>query len=68
MYWVLYLHICLCTKRVPSVPGGQDPLGLNIADGCELHFGCLELNMDHIEEDLVLLTAEPSLMPCETES
>lgn len=57
--------ICLCTKRVP---GGQDPLGLNAADGCELHFGCLELNVDHIEEDPVFLIAEPSLMPCEAES
>ena len=34
-----------------------------ITDGCELPCGCWELNTGPLEEQLVLLTSEPSLQP-----
>jgi hypothetical protein len=34
-----------------------------ITDGCEPPCGCQELNSGPLEEQLVLLTAEPSLQP-----
>jgi hypothetical protein len=34
-----------------------------ITDGCELPYGCWELNSGSLEEQPVLLTAEPSLWP-----
>jgi hypothetical protein len=34
-----------------------------ITDGCELPCGCWELNSGSLEEQSVLLTAEPSLQP-----
>jgi hypothetical protein len=34
-----------------------------ITDGCEPPCGCWELNSEPIEEQSVLLTAEPSLQP-----
>jgi hypothetical protein len=44
--------IAVCQKR--AVP---DP----IIDGCEPPCGCWDLNSEHLEEQSVLLTAEPSL-------
>ena len=35
----------------------------SITDGCELSCGCWELNSGPLEEQSVLLTAEPSLQP-----
>jgi hypothetical protein len=34
-----------------------------ITDGCEPPYGCWELNSGPLEEQLVLLTTEPSLQP-----
>jgi hypothetical protein len=34
-----------------------------ITDGCEPPYGCWELNSRPLEEQSVLLTAEPSLQP-----
>jgi hypothetical protein len=34
-----------------------------ITEGCEPPRGCQELNSGHLEEQSVLLTAEPSLQP-----
>jgi len=42
---------------------GQSDL---ITDGCEPPCGCWELNSGPLEEQSVLLTAEPSLQPQET--
>jgi hypothetical protein len=39
--------------------GHMDP----ITDGCEPPYGCWELNSGPLEEQSVLLTAEPSLQP-----
>ena len=35
-----------------------------ITDGCEPPCGCWELNSGPLEEQAMLLTAEPSLQPC----
>lgn len=37
--------------------------GLGVVDSCELPCGCSELNPGRLEEQSVLLTAEPSLQP-----
>jgi hypothetical protein len=56
-------HICLCMLHVC---GGQkrvlNPLELEL-DSCELPCGCCKLNLGPLEEQPVLLTAEPSLQP-----
>ena len=38
----------------------------SITDGCEAPGGCWELNSGPLEQQLVLLTAEPSLQPPST--
>jgi hypothetical protein len=35
-----------------------------VTDSCELSCGCWESNPGPLEEELVLLTTEPSLQPC----
>ena len=49
-------NICLGQKRV------LNPLELEL-DSCELPCGCCKLNLGPLEEQPVLLTAEPSLQP-----
>ena len=49
----VFLHVSLC-KSV-----GYPETG--VTDSCELSYGCWELNLGPLEEQLVLLTAEPSL-------
>ena len=52
---------------VLGVPGGHnrtwDPPGTRVKDSCEPPCGCWELNLCPLEEQPVLLTAEPSLPP-----
>jgi len=45
------------------VPAGQKMTPDLIIDDCELLCGCWELNSGPLEEQSVLLTAEPSLQP-----
>jgi hypothetical protein len=45
--------VCLCE--------GVGTLGIGVTDSCELSCGCWELNSSPLEEQPVLLTAEPSL-------
>ena len=42
---------------------GIRSLGTGVSDSCELPCGCWELNLGPLKEQLVLLTAEPSLQP-----
>jgi hypothetical protein len=51
---VFYLHVCLHDKKKASDP---------ITDGYDTSCGCWELNSELLEEQLVLLTTEPSLQP-----
>jgi hypothetical protein len=44
-------------------PAGQMRALDPITDGCEPPRGCWELNLGPLEEQPVLLTAEPSLQP-----
>ena len=45
------------------MPEGQKGAPDFIADGCEPPCGCWELNSGPLEEQAMLLTAEPSLQP-----
>ena len=45
------------------LPAGQKRAPDLITDGCEPPYGCWELNSGPLEEQSVLLTAEPSLQP-----
>ena len=57
---VFYLHVCLCK-------GVQSP-GTGATESYELPCGCWDLNLSPLEEQLVLLTAEPSLQPPQKKS
>ena len=61
----VYMHVCV--PRVPSTHKGQnralDPLGARIIDVCELPCRCWEQTPNPLEEEPVLLPAEPSLQP-----
>ena len=46
------LGICKGQKRVP------DPLGVELQMAVSRHMDCWELNLDHLEEQPVLLTAQ----------
>ena len=45
------------------MPEGQKRDPDLITDGCEPACGCWELNSGHLEEQAMLLSAEPSLQP-----
>lgn len=40
---------------------GLESPGTGVTDGCEAPCGGLELNMGHLEEQLAVLTSDPSL-------
>jgi hypothetical protein len=59
--WILnflcmWVHCCSLQRRQKRA---SDP----VTDGCEPPCGCWELNSGSLEEQSVLLTAEPSLQP-----
>jgi hypothetical protein len=53
--WVFCLHVCLCE-------GVRSP-GTGVTDSCKLPCGCWKLNPSALEEQPMLLTAEPSVKP-----
>ena len=53
--YTIFLPVCL--------PAGQKRASDLISDGCEPPCGCWEFNSGPLEEQAVLLTAEPSLQP-----
>ena len=64
LYFIFCLHGCLCSTCVPGVHGGQKrdiQPGTGVTDGCELPHKFWDLNPGPLEEQLVLLTTEPSL-------
>ena len=50
----------MCISVLPACVSVRFP-GTRITDSCELLCGCWELNLGPLEEQPVLLTAEPSL-------
>jgi hypothetical protein len=59
----VYLHACICALCVQGLKRsaeGVRSFGTRVTDGCELLCGCWELNLDLLQEQLVLLTAELS--------
>lgn len=60
------LHVCAPCGCPLLINVGREcwiPLGLESTEGCELVCGCWESNPRLLEEQQVLLTAEPSLQP-----
>ena len=55
-------HIRACPVPSEASEGHQIP-GTGVIDGCETPCGCWELNLGPLQEQPVLLTAEPSLQP-----
>jgi len=60
------LFIYYIYKYTVAVQTHQKRASDLITDGCEPPCGCWELNSGPLEEQSVLLTAEPSLQPCPT--
>ena len=58
-----FIYLLCIESLPPCMPAGQRAPDL-ITDGCEPPCGCWELNSGPLEEQSVLLTAEPSLQPC----
>jgi hypothetical protein len=56
------VELCLCSTQ-GSLKRASYPLGTGITEGCESPCGCQGSNPGSLEEQLVLLTAEPSLHP-----
>jgi hypothetical protein len=58
-------YTCLYTTHIPGIQGKQkaspDVLELDLEMVVELPCGCWELNTGPLEEQAVLMTAEPSL-------
>jgi hypothetical protein len=62
----LSLLVYVCTMCVHAACGGQKRgliLGTGITGSCEPPCGLLELNLAPLQEQQVLLTAEPSFQP-----
>lgn len=51
-------HVQTVSRRPEKDTGSH---GTGITDGCKLTCGCWELNLGHLQEQPVLLSAEPSL-------
>jgi hypothetical protein len=60
---LLILHALVFCLRVCLCKGVGSP-GTGVIDGCEQPYGYWDLNPGPLEEQPVLLTAEPSLQPC----
>ena len=57
----IYVHVhSWCLQRLEN---GARSSGTGVKDGCEPPCVCWELNPDPLEEQLVLLNAEPFLQP-----
>jgi hypothetical protein len=64
----MYLFIlCMCALSV-CIPARQKRVSDPITDGCEPPCGFWELNSGPLEEQTVLLTAEPALQPWSSSS
>lgn len=61
MSMVIWLHVCLCTTFVPE--GSIEPPGIGLYKLLSVPCGYWESNPGPLEEQLVFLTAQPSLQP-----
>jgi hypothetical protein len=58
IYFIYFMHMCALSTRTPSCQKrAPDP----ITDGCEPSCGCWDLSSGPLEEQPVLLVAEPCL-------
>ncbi|EDL33388.1 mCG1045525, partial [Mus musculus] len=63
IYLFIYLFIYCIQVHCCCLQTHQKRVSDPITDGCELPCGCWELNSGPLEEQSVLLTAEPFLQP-----
>ena len=59
-------HMYLCTTCVQCPEWTEEDVrspGVKITDGCDLPYQCWELTPGPLEEQLLLLSTEPSLHP-----
>jgi hypothetical protein len=61
-YSIVYIYFIYVSTLRTHQKNASDP----ITDGCKLPCGCWELNSEPLEEQSVLLTAEPSLQHSKT--
>jgi hypothetical protein len=59
----LFIYFFILWKYTVTVFRHQKRASDSITDGCEAPCGCWELNSEPLEEQTVLLTAEPSFQP-----
>jgi hypothetical protein len=74
-YMQICVCVCVCVREREREKGRERERegereyvafpGTEVTDNCELSHGCWELNPGPLEEQPVLLTAEPSLQPLE---
>jgi hypothetical protein len=62
LIYVLYVYECFVCLYICTLEEGIRSHGATVIDGCELPCGCWELNPGPLQEQAVLLTAEPSLL------
>lgn len=58
--WVFCLHKCLCTMCKQCLKRAEEGIRTGITGGCDLTCECLDSNLNPMEQQLVLLTAELS--------
>lgn len=62
-----FTYFCASTTGIPGVCGGQEEgtrsSEIGVTDGSEPLYGCWQFNLGPLEEQPVLLTAEPHLQP-----
>lgn len=72
MFYLRVCWVCLCTTCMSGAHVGQKRVLDSLLDSLELEYtqllatsGCWELNLGHLKEQTMFLTAEPSLWPQE---
>lgn len=63
MYLFMYVCECFVCMYSCTPEEGIESHRITVTDGCELPCWCWKLNPRPLEEQLMLLTAEPSLQP-----
>jgi hypothetical protein len=63
-FFFFKIYLCMWVHSLSlSSNTAEESIGDSITDGCELPFGCWELNSGPLKEQPVLLTTESSLQP-----
>lgn len=57
------MFVCTYVWWPQKTEEGIKSFGIGVTGSCELTCGCSELNLGSLQEQIVLLTVEPSLKP-----